>query len=99
MVKNEISKGNAIRFYNILLKKNKQITGLGPTPPREKMLEIFEYLKEIFDGPKTNDTQLDITDMLDLESEESAAERRKKIGQGLKVLTPSQIFSSIKCTK
>ena len=34
------------------------------------------------------------TDMPDLESEESAAERRKK-GQGLKILTPNQMLSRL----
>ena len=33
--------------------------------------------------------------MAELESEESAAQKRKQTGQGLKILTPSQIFSRL----
>ena len=40
------------------------------------MLEILNYLGEIFNGPKTDDEQPDITNMLELESEESAEQRR-----------------------
>ena len=39
--------------------------------------------------------EIDTTDMPDLESEESAAQRRKQIGQGLKFLTPNQMFSRL----
>ena len=35
---------------------------------------------------KTDDKQPDTTDMLDLESEESAEQRRNQEGQGLKIL-------------
>ena len=41
--------------------------------------------------------KIDTTDMSDLESEESAAERRKK-GQGLKILTPNQMLSRLPIT-
>ena len=33
--------------------------------------------------------------MAELESEESAAQKRKQTGQGLKILTPSPIFSRL----
>ena len=39
--------------------------------------------------------EIDTTDMPDLESEESAAQRRKQTGQGLKFLTPNQMFSRL----
>ena len=45
------------------------------------MLKIINYLGKIFNEPNTDDKQSDIadtTDMPDLESEESAAQRRKK---------------------
>ena len=35
----------------------------------------------------------DETDMLELESEYSAAQRREQEGQGLKILTPKQMLS------
>ena len=60
------------------------------------MPKIINYLGKIFNEPNTDDKQSDIgdtTDMPDLESEESAAQRRKKKGQGLKILTPNQMLS------
>ena len=47
------------------------------------MLKIFSYLKEIFNEPKTDDEQLDSTDTPDLESEESATQRRNQQRKGL----------------
>ena len=56
---------------------------------QEKMIEILSMLTEI---PKSKDKkpdkQPDTTDMLELESEESADEEKKQRGQGLKILTP-----------
>ena len=42
--------------------------------------------------------EIDTTDMPDLKSEESAAERRNQQGQGLKILTPDQILSRLPIT-
>ena len=44
-------KGNAIKEYNDLVNKAEQIAELRSTGPRQKMLEIFHYLGEIFNGP------------------------------------------------
>ena len=44
---------------------------------------------------ETGDEQLDTTDMPDLETEESAEQRRKHKGYGLKILTPQQMLSRI----
>ena len=44
---------------------------------------------------ETGDEQLDTTDMPDLETEESAEQRRKHKGHGLKMLTPQQILSRL----
>ena len=41
------------------------------------------------------DEQLDNTDMLDLETEESAEQRSKHKGHGLKILTPQQMLSRL----
>ena len=68
-----------------------------------KMADIFKQLKEIFvrlktDDKKddeTDDEQLDTIDMSDLESEESAEQRKNQRGQGLKILTPNQILSRL----
>ena len=51
-------------------------------------MNIVNYLKKDFDEePDTN--------MPDLESEQSAAERRKQKGQGLNILTPNQMLSRL----
>ena len=68
-------------------------------------MNIFSMLKETFTGfnvydkkadEKTDDEQPDTTDMLDLESEESAEQKNQK-GQGLKTkkLTPNQMLSRL----
>ena len=44
---------------------------------------------------KKSDKQPDTTDMPDLESEESATQRRDQKGQGLKILTPNQMLSRL----
>ena len=50
------------------------------------------------DGDETDDKQLDITDMIDLESKESAEQRRKQKGEGLKILTLNQMLSRLPTT-
>ena len=47
----KISKNNAIKIYNNLISKAEQITELRSTEPRQKMLKIFNYLGEMFNGP------------------------------------------------
>ena len=69
-----------------------KISKLRRTPPIQKMLEIFIYLGEIFNRPKANDKQPNITDIPELESEEFAVQKRKQKGKGVKILTPSQMF-------
>ena len=50
IAKQKIGKNNAIKAYNNLVDKAKQISNLRSTPHRQKMLEIFNYLGEIFNG-------------------------------------------------
>ena len=69
-----------------------KISKLRRTPRIQKMLEISSYLGEIFNRPKTNDKQPNITDIPELESEEFAVQKRKQKGKGVKILTPSQMF-------
>ena len=76
------------------MEKVKQIWKLRPTPPRQKMLELFSYLGKIFYEPKT-DEQLDTTDMPDLEIGESAAQRKNQQEKGFKILAASQTLSRI----
>ena len=47
----KIDKNKAIKAYNNLLNKVEQIVELRSTPPIRKMLKIFNYLGEIFNGP------------------------------------------------
>ena len=56
----------------------------------------FEIFKEKSDKEKQEtDEQLDTTGMPELESEESAAERRNQPGKELKILTPDQMLSRL----
>ena len=59
------------------------------------MLEIFNYLGEIFNEPKTDDKQLDIIDIPDLKSEESAVQKINQQVKGLKILKPTQMLSRL----
>ena len=47
----KIGKNNAIKEYNNLVNKAEQIAKLRSTPHRQKMLEMFNNLGEIFNGP------------------------------------------------
>ena len=47
----EISKNNTIKEYNDLVNKAEQIAELRSTSRSQKILEIFNYLGEIFNGP------------------------------------------------
>ena len=66
------------------------------TRNQKKIVEIMSLLKEILE-PKTNEKQ-DTRNMPELESEESAAERKNQQGQGLKILTPDQMLSRLPIT-
>ena len=47
----KIGKNNAIKAYNNFVGKAEQIEELRSTSHRQKMLKIFNYLGEIFNGP------------------------------------------------
>ena len=66
------------------------------TRNEEKIVEIMSPLKEILKSK--SDEKLNITDMSELESEESAAKRRNQQGQGLNILTPNQMLSRLPIT-
>ena len=57
------------------------------------MLKILSLLKEIVDGFPYE--ELDTVNMPELESEESAAEKRNQEGKELKILTPDQMLSRL----
>ena len=67
------------------------------TRSQAKIVEILSLLKEI---PKLKkfDEQLDTKNISELESEESAVERRNKQGQQLKILTPDQMLGRLLIT-
>ena len=47
------------------------------------------------DGDKTDGEQPGTTDMLDLESDESAGQRKNQRGQGQRIITPNQMLSRL----
>ena len=51
IAKQKIGKINAIKAYNNLVKKAEEIAELRSSLHRQKMLKIFNYLGEIFNGP------------------------------------------------
>ena len=66
------------------------------TKNKKKIVKTMSVLREIL-KTKSN-KQTDTTDMPELESEESTAERRKIDGKGLKILTPGQMLSRLPIT-
>ena len=89
---------NQINLLNILFMANEVFTGESESAEvnKEGIIEVF---KEKSNKEKQqSDEEPDTTDMSDLESEESAAERRIKKGQGLKILTTNQMLSRLPIT-
>ena len=67
-----------------------------PTRNQENMLKTLSLLKQILKPKdKKSDEQPDTRDMPEIESEESAAQRRNQQGKGLKILTANQMFSRL----
>ena len=58
-------------------------------------MDGFKVEKESDEESTLENEEIDTRDMPDWESEESAAERRNKQGQGLKILTPNQMLSRL----
>ena len=92
MTSGKINKKKARNKYNNIAEDVNKLNKLRPTASRKKILPIFKQLEEIFMGPKADqevddetddetdneaDEQPDTTDMLELESETSAEQRRK----------------------
>ena len=50
IAKQKVGKNNAIKTYNNSVNKENQIAEIRSTSHRQKMLEIFNYLREIFNG-------------------------------------------------
>ena len=89
---------NQINVLNTIFMVNQTFTGESRSVGvnNEGNLEVF---KEKSDKEKQESNEkLDTTDMPELESEESAAERRNQQGKGLKILTPDQMLSRLPIT-
>ena len=89
---------NQVNVLNILFMVNEIFTGESESVGVSEKGD-FEIFKEKSDKEKQkSNEQPDTTDMPELESEESAAERRNQQGQGLKILTPDQMLSRLPIT-
>ena len=110
MISGKINKKKARDMYNDIAEDVNKLNKLKPTESTKKILPIFKQLEEIFMGSKADEEadqevddeaddeteeQPDTTDMPELESAKSAEQRRKQEGQGLKILTPQQMFSRL----
>ena len=60
IAENKIDKNNAIKEYNNLVNEAEEIAELRHTKHRQKMLEIFNYLGEIFNGQTKEGKELKI---------------------------------------
>ena len=89
-------------MYNSIADDANKLEKSKSTQYRDKMIEIFKQLQEIFIGAEADDKaydgtdneQLETTDMPDLETEESAAQRQNHEGEGLKIFTPEKMLTS-----
>ena len=107
MISGKINKKKARDMFNDIAENVNKLNKLKPTESRQKSLPVFKQLEEIFMGSKadddvddevddeSDDKSDDETDMPELESKESAAQRREQEGQGLKILIPEQILSRL----
>ena len=83
--------------YNDIAEGVKKILNKQSVATNEvNMIKILSLLQEIIkpDDKKT-DEQPDTTNMPELESEESAKQRRNQQGKGLKILMPNQMLSRL----
>ena len=62
-----------------------------------KIADIAEFILK-FNDDDDDDKQFDFTDMLELESEEFAAQRINTQGKGLKILIPNEMLSRLPIT-
>ena len=64
----------------------------------ERKRWFWDFLEKSDKEKQESSEQLDIRYMHELESEESAAERRNQPGEGLKILTPDQMLGRLPIT-
>ena len=61
---------------------------------RRRFESLADTIEDILDSVR-EDRDLSVSKIPDLESEESAAQRRNQSGRGLKILTPNQMLSRL----
>ena len=92
VINGKINKKKAENMYINIAEDVNKLNKLKSTVSRKNMLPIFKRLKKIDDEVDDETVEEpDTTDMPELESEESAAQRREHEGKGLKILTPPQM--------
>ena len=85
------------RYNDIVIDVEAIVNKASITRSQEKIVEILSLLKQI-PKFKKSDKQPDTTDIPELESEESAVERKTIEGKGLKILTLVQMLSRLPIT-
>ena len=83
--------------YNDIAEGVKKILNKQSVATNEvNMIKPLSLLQEIIKpNDKKRDKQRDTTNMPELESEESAKQRRNQQGKGFKILTPNQMLSRL----
>ena len=85
------------RYNDIVIDLEAIVNKASITRSQAKIVEILSLLKQI-PKFKKSDKQPDTTDIPELESEESAVERKTIEGKGLKILTLDQMLSRLPIT-
>ena len=85
------------RYNDIVIDVEAIVNKASITRSQAKIVEILSLLKQI-PKFKKSDKQPDTTDIPELESEESAVERKTIEGKGLKILTLDQMLSRLPIT-
>ena len=85
------------RYNDIVIDVEAIVNKASITRSQAKIVEILSLLKQI-PKFKKSDKQPDTTDIPELESEESAVERKTIEGKGLKILTLVQMLSRLPIT-
>ena len=87
------------KYNNIIDDVKKILNRSMNTRKKENMVKMLLLLREIFKpNDKKTDKQPDAIEMPELESKESAAQRKNQDVKGLKILTPNQMLSRLPIT-
>ena len=87
------------KYNNIIDDVKKILNRSMNTRKKENMVKMLLLLREIFKpNDKKTDKQPDAIEMPELESKESAAQRKSQDVKGLKILTPNQMLSRLPIT-